>query len=132
MDASERSLLDISRLRWPVIEFSQSWVRPQVDASGFSRICSNGSRSFVKSEASFLGWRHGNVVSIMLIELWERLRGYDKWVQVEARIESTRVWKQETRYGTVDYSDDVMLWTDPTGMNHRAPFTTQEGSRSLS
>jgi hypothetical protein len=64
----------------------------------------------------------------MLIELWERLRGYDKWVPVEARIESTRVWKRETRYGTVDCSDDVMLWTDPTGMNHRAPFTTQDGS----
>jgi hypothetical protein len=26
---------------------------------------------------------------IMLIEIWERLRGYDKWIQTEATVQSS-------------------------------------------
>jgi hypothetical protein len=41
--------------------------------------------------------------AIMLIEIWERLRGYDKWVQTEAKVESSQVEEtvHSTRYGIV-------------------------------
>jgi hypothetical protein len=34
--------------------------------------------------------------AIMLIEIWERLRGYDKWVQTEAKIESSNLEEVKT------------------------------------
>ena len=41
----------------------------------------------------------------MLIEIWERPHGYDKWVQTEAKIESSDVEKRKRpitdRYGNV-------------------------------
>jgi hypothetical protein len=38
----------------------------------------------------------------MLIELWEHLRGYDKWIQTEATIQSTDL--AEVELGDIRYS----------------------------
>jgi len=62
----------------------------------------------------------------MLIELWERMRGYDKWVETEATIESCEVRTVED--ARVEECDDLMVWTDRDGMRHRAEFTAGEGS----
>jgi hypothetical protein len=41
----------------------------------------------------------------MLIEIWERLRGYDKWIETEAKIESSKVEEEIIRnsHGAVRY-----------------------------
>jgi hypothetical protein len=70
----------------------------------------------------------------MLIEIWERLRGYDKWVQTEAKIESSDVEKQPIRNRSgvvVDYaysSGDTLSWTDASGEKQYAPFTVPDDS----
>jgi hypothetical protein len=70
----------------------------------------------------------------MFIEVWERLRGYDKWVQTEATIESSNVEKQPItgRYGNVvDYaysSGDVLAWADGHGEKQYADFNVPESS----
>jgi hypothetical protein len=70
----------------------------------------------------------------MLIELWERLRGYDKWIEAQARIESSDVEKRPLtdRYGkVVDYaysSGDRVTWTDPQGEKQYADFTVPDDS----
>jgi len=67
----------------------------------------------------------------MLIELWEHWRGYDKWVETEATVESSERESYPTRYGEGILCDDVLLWTDRNGDRHRAGFTI-EGDSSLS
>jgi hypothetical protein len=50
------------------------------------------------SRKNGIGIREGhqaNVNAIMLIELWERLRGYDKWVETQAMIKSARAGQVE-------------------------------------
>jgi hypothetical protein len=75
------------------------------------------------------------MAATMLIELWERLRGYDKWVQTEAKIESSDVEKTPVtdRYGrVVDYAynaGDVITWVDNRGENQYATFDVAEGSK---
>jgi hypothetical protein len=70
----------------------------------------------------------------MLIEIWERLRGYDKWLQAEATIESSKVEEQPitNRSGAVmDYaysSGDVLTWTDGNGEKQYADFSVPEES----
>jgi hypothetical protein len=69
----------------------------------------------------------------MLIEIWERLRGYDKWVQTEAKIESSDVEKtaHSDRYGNVSYtwaSGDLLAWTDRQGQKQYAEFTVPDDS----
>ncbi|MGP8224612.1 MAG: DUF3592 domain-containing protein [Terracidiphilus sp.] len=67
----------------------------------------------------------------MLIEIWERLRGYDKWIQTEAKIESSQdeETSHSTRYGTVSYaSADILTWTDRQGKKQYADFTVPEDS----
>jgi hypothetical protein len=70
----------------------------------------------------------------MLIELWEKLRGYDKWVQTEAKVESSEVEKtpQTNQYGTqVGYSyssGDILTWTDASGEKQCATFTVPDDS----
>jgi hypothetical protein len=59
----------------------------------------------------------------MLIELWERLRGYDKWVEAEARIESSETTYASVRGRDCSRSDDIIVWSDSAGEKHRAPFT---------
>jgi hypothetical protein len=66
--------------------------------------------------------------AIMLIELWERLRGYDKWIETEATVESSRVENIQFRNAGYQQSDDVLLWTDRKGERHRAYFEARAGS----
>lgn len=67
----------------------------------------------------------------MLIELWERLRGYDKWIETEARIESSQM--RETPYtnrdGSVSYTydaSDMLTWLDAQGEKQYAAFTVDD------
>jgi hypothetical protein len=69
----------------------------------------------------------------MLIEIWERLRGYDKWEPAQAKVESSQV--EETahpdRSGNVTYtydSADVLVWVDRRGVNQRAYFHVPDDS----
>ena len=69
----------------------------------------------------------------MLIEIWERLHGYDKWVQVEATVESSRVKEtaHSDRSGNVSYtygSGDVLVWTDRQGARKTGSFTVPDDS----
>jgi hypothetical protein len=75
----------------------------------------------------------------MLIELWERLRGFDKWTQTEAKIKSSNLAEVEigsvrvSRWSdseTVDEweSNCTLAWTDAAGKPHEADFTVAEDS----
>jgi hypothetical protein len=69
----------------------------------------------------------------MLIELWERLRGYDKWVETTARFESADMQTQShtDRGGNVSYtysSFDTLVWTDTQGTEHSADFHVPDDS----
>ncbi len=69
----------------------------------------------------------------MLIELWERLRGYDKWTITTARFESAdfRQTGHLDKNGNVSYtyaSDDELVWTDVSGTKHSARFTVPDDS----
>lgn len=55
----------------------------------------------------------------MLIELWERLHGYDKWIETQALIVSgERVRRKfvlpSERSGS-QFSSDLLTWTDQEG-----------------
>jgi hypothetical protein len=67
------------------------------------------------------------VDSIVLIELWERFRGYDKWIETQATIKTARagqvvVAEYHSKYGTDEvYSDDTsdfIAWKDTEGKEH--------------
>lgn len=70
----------------------------------------------------------------MILELYERLRGYDKWVETQAKIESSDVSKTPfaNRYGqVVDYrysAGDILTWVDSHGENQYADFDVGENS----
>jgi hypothetical protein len=57
----------------------------------------------------------------MLIEIWERLRGYDKWIETEATILSSDLVNQ--------MSKNVIGWTDMSGRSHTARYSVHSGSR---
>jgi hypothetical protein len=69
----------------------------------------------------------------MLIEIWERLRGYDKWVQTNAVVcrSATEQVEHQGRYGPYFTTEagDVIEWTDPTGEKQYADFNVPEGSK---
>src|ERR1700677_1384026 len=69
----------------------------------------------------------------MLIEIWERLRGYDKWAQTNA-VGCRSGRKQAEHQGGYGASftteaGDVIEWTDPTGEKQYADFNAPEGSK---
>jgi hypothetical protein len=69
----------------------------------------------------------------MLIELWEKLRGYDKWVEADAKIDSSDVERTShvDRGGNVSYtyaSGDQIVWTDSRGEKQYADFTVDDES----
>lgn len=70
----------------------------------------------------------------MLIEFWERLRGYDKWIATDATITRADVQKipVTNRYGQIiDYnyeSGDVLTWTDRSGEQQYAGFDVPDDS----
>jgi hypothetical protein len=74
----------------------------------------------------------------MLTEIWERLRGYGKWVQTEATIKSSDLKNVEVRFQhylgedeTVDEwrSYCVAEWKDQRGNSHSAQYEVSEDSR---
>lgn len=69
----------------------------------------------------------------MLIEIWERLRGYDKWELAQAKVESSQVVEtaHPDRSGNVTYtydSADVLVWVDRQGASQRAYFRVPDDS----
>jgi hypothetical protein len=75
-------------------------------------------------------WQTG---AAMMMELWERLRGYDKWIEVDAKISSSEVQKTShmDRAGNVYYtygSGDEITWMDSSGQEHSADFNVSDDS----
>lgn len=75
--------------------------------------------------------------NIMLIEIWERMRGYDKWTPVEAMILSSKLDDVEVadmpqRYGGGKIyewqSTCVISWKDSNGKEHKTGFEVSENS----
>ena len=69
----------------------------------------------------------------MLIEIWERLRGYNKWIQAEAKIESSNLEKVKAydingNQTTISESDDKLVWTDKMGQRQSAEFCVPDDS----
>ena len=70
----------------------------------------------------------------MLIEIWERLRGYDKWIQTEARVGSSNREAVKTygtsgnQAGSTSESEDVLVWTDKMGQPQSAEFYVPDDS----
>jgi hypothetical protein len=70
----------------------------------------------------------------MLIEIWERWRGYDKWVETEAKIESSEIHETDIKnqYGQTMVKDydagDLITWLDARGEKHQSKFTVDEVS----
>ncbi len=73
----------------------------------------------------------------MFIELWERLRGYDKWIETEATIESSELEDNEVarvysrgRSAPIVKSQSVCVvgWTDASGKTHTARYAATEGT----
>ena len=73
------------------------------------------------------------MLGIMLIELWERLRGYDKWVKTEAMVESSQLTRirHVGEEGSVYYteaSDCTLFWTDDQCKTQTASFNVPADS----
>jgi len=75
----------------------------------------------------------------MLIEIWERLRGYDKWIQTEATIKSSNLAEVEIgrilngRWFNSDPVDEwksscMLTWVDNSGNPHENEFEVAEDS----
>ena len=69
----------------------------------------------------------------MLIELWEKLRGYDKWVETQAKISRSKVERtaHNGRDGSVSYtweSNEQITWMDRQGLECRADFKVDDES----
>lgn len=68
----------------------------------------------------------------MPIELWERLRGYDKWIETQAKVKSSAEQKTEEYYRgrqiDVWSSDDQLVWVDTQGIEHSAELNVSEDS----
>ena len=75
---------------------------------------------------------------IMLIELWERLRGYDKWIEAEATIQSSnlteeRIGEEKHRFTEDEpiyewQSMNSVAWKDLTGQLHTGQYRVSENS----
>jgi hypothetical protein len=76
---------------------------------------------------------------VMLIEIWERLRGYDKWIQTEAKIKSSELAEVEigrirpNRFSDSEPIDEWhstcgLAWTDTVGGQHTDQFEVAENS----
>jgi hypothetical protein len=69
----------------------------------------------------------------MLIEIWERLRGYDKWVSVEAKVFSAAQIREKLGDGyqvspTSRFSGDLLVWSDMEAEVHFGTFVNQDTS----
>jgi Protein of unknown function (DUF3592) len=68
----------------------------------------------------------------MLMELWERLRGYNKWIATDATVTSSDVERtahmdRGNVYYTYD-SGDQITWTDASGQKRSADFKVPDDS----
>lgn len=84
-------------------------------------------------ERTTVGWRRAKVMAIMLIELWERLRGYDKWVETEARIVSYETLRRrlpapQPKPISGRVSGDLITWKDGHGARHYGTFINLDTS----
>ena len=74
------------------------------------------------------------IKNVMLIEMWERWRGYDKWVRTEAKIESSEIHETDIKnqYGQTMVKDydagDLITWLDARGEKHQSKFSVGEVS----
>jgi hypothetical protein len=74
--------------------------------------------------------------AIMLIEIWERLRGYDKWPIAEATIESSKLDEVAQEYSRVTgnplstrwQGDEELVWRDQSGTTRRESIAVGENS----
>jgi hypothetical protein len=77
---------------------------------------------------------------IMLIEIWERLRGYDKWTKTDATILSSELVEPQAGLPRSERSGKrgsalqwrstcVISWTDKSGSAHNATYTVSDSSR---
>ena len=65
----------------------------------------------------------------MLIEIWEKLRGYDKWAEAEATVALSKVKTYSHRGGGKYFtSRDVLKFTDGYGKAQRISFTVPDDS----
>jgi hypothetical protein len=70
----------------------------------------------------------------MLIDLWEKFRGYDKWVDATATIKSSKLSEQvvgHDRGGRAFYGwfgDEWLTWKDSSGAEQSEPMTVSEDS----
>lgn len=69
----------------------------------------------------------------MLIEVWERLRGYDKWIPVDAKVFSAaeirkKLGKRYQVSPSSQFSGELLVWRDLADETHFGPFVTHETS----
>ena len=64
----------------------------------------------------------------MLIDLLEKLRGYDKWIETTATVESSRESTYRVKGNDISESSDVLMWTDEQQSRHRTSFTVPDDS----
>lgn len=69
----------------------------------------------------------------MLIDLYESLCGYDRWIETNATVTSASVEEKQhvDRYGrtyTTSSSGDVLIWRDANGRERRGFFRVPDGS----
>jgi hypothetical protein len=70
---------------------------------------------------------------IMLVELWEWLRGYHKWTEVEAKVQflQEELTYRDSSGEEVHYSSgkgDRLIWRDERGVAHHADFRLPKDS----
>jgi hypothetical protein len=67
----------------------------------------------------------------MLIEIWEKIRGYDKWIETEATIVSGEKVRRAMRLRGAQSSDvsaDLLMWKDQFSRRQYGPFVTYDTS----
>jgi hypothetical protein len=69
----------------------------------------------------------------MLIELWERLRGYDKWVETDATVEFSDLLNRGNRLGLGGVTPQLasrgrIAWRDSNGRKRTAEFGVDDES----
>lgn len=71
----------------------------------------------------------------MLLKLWERLRGYNKWTEAQAVIKSSQVQQvvvghtRDTNQPVYAWQgDEEVAWTSEDGVEHSELFEVDEGS----
>jgi hypothetical protein len=78
------------------------------------------------------------MAATMLIELWEKLRGYDKWVEADAKIESAKLIEvkfprsddlNKSKGNPIGWKSECRIsWLDQNGNEHKDSFEADEES----